>query len=213
MCASANDRIAVIQLLIDAKASLENSDAEGKTALTYATLSGSVAGVKLLLDAKADPNSPNASFTPLFSASAQGFPDIVKLLLEARASVQVWAVHSQYLTPAWIAANNRHRDVVRLLQDAGAAPTHHDLMLMYESCAKGHVNDVRRLIDEGFPPIVSRNTFTPLQLAAKYGHTGIVEMFIAARSDVDIKPWNGMTPLHYAVINRDAKRTLLQVRW
>ena len=199
----------IMRLLIDANASIELADARQRTALTYATLSGSVACMKLLLDAKAHPDSPASAFSPLYCASQYGFLEKVRLLLEARASIFVWADGSRYWTSASIAEENGHQDVVRLLQDANAAPTDDDLMLMYEACAKGRVKDVRRLLNEGFPLIFSGNTLTPLQLAAQHGRSAILELLLAARCDVNEHSWNGVTPLHYAVMKHDAKCTFM----
>ena len=202
------DRIDVMQLLIGAKAKLEMADKTDKTALTYAAQSGSVKGMRLLLDAQANPNSPASRYRPLDVAANARSSEKVKILLEARACVQVWRERFRYETSLSLAKRRGRTNLTQFLLDTKAAPTDRDLMTMYEACAKGRVAVAQRLINEGFPPIVSPNTWTPLQLATKHGYTAIAEMLIAARSDVNYKSWNGMTPLHYAVMNRDAKCTL-----
>ncbi|RBA19772.1 hypothetical protein FPRO05_09072 [Fusarium proliferatum] len=111
----------LLRLLLDASPDLESSDHETlRTPLGWATLMNRLGNVELLLQYGADIESTEMSFkTPLLVASAKGYPDIVRLLLEKGADTE--ASHPALdQAPLLVASASGHEDVVRLLLAHGA---------------------------------------------------------------------------------------------
>jgi ankyrin repeat protein len=85
-CAANRGHVAVLSLLIGAKANL-NSGARGRTALNDAARCGRLQTVSLLLQAKANVTRADENGeTPLAHAVCGGNSDVVALLLEAKAA-------------------------------------------------------------------------------------------------------------------------------
>jgi len=88
------------------------------------------------------------------------------------------------------------KQIVNLLVARGAALT------IFEASAAGEVERVERLIDASEPlDGYSPDGWTPLHLAAFFGHAKIIEMLLAADADVAARSRNsnGNTPLHAAL--------------
>src|SRR5205814_7283 len=84
-----NGHLAVVKLLLKAKADVNVKDKHGETALYRAAKNGHEAVVKLLLEAKADVNVRDESGrTALYMATENGHEGVVKLLLEAKADAK-----------------------------------------------------------------------------------------------------------------------------
>lgn len=112
-------------------------------------------GVKKLIAAGADVNAVDRYrvTTPLIAASAKGFINIVKILIDNGANVNKYVTLG--LTPLMSASGNGHLDVVRLLVEKGAKP---DFAIKYKETAlmhaslKGHLPVVKYLIKRGADP-------------------------------------------------------------
>src|SRR5476649_1056600 len=101
------------------------------------------------------------------------------------------------------AVYHRQKEIVNLLVARGAALT------IFEACAAGEIERVERLLAEsasgamGAPEIngYSADGWTPLHLAAFFGHAKVAELLIARRADVNARSRNanGNTPLHAAL--------------
>jgi ankyrin repeat protein len=101
------------------------------------------------------------------------------------------------------AVYHRQKEIVNLLVARGAS------LSIFEACAAGEIERVERLVLEsasgavGAPGIndYSADGWTPLHLAAFFGHAKIVELLIAHRADVLARSRgsNGNTPLHAAL--------------
>jgi ankyrin repeat protein len=95
------------------------------------------------------------------------------------------------------AVYHRQKDIVNLLVARGAPLT------MFEACAAGEFDRVERLVDadpasvNGFSP----DGWTPLHLAAFFGHAKIVELLVIHEADVTAtsRNTNRNTPLHAAL--------------
>ena len=95
------------------------------------------------------------------------------------------------------AVYHRQKEIVNLLVARGAT------MSLFEACAAGEFDRVERLLNDA---PASLNTFstdgwTPLHLAAFFGHAKITEMLLSRGADVAArsKNSNGNTPLHAAL--------------
>ena len=88
------------------------------------------------------------------------------------------------------------KEIVNLLVSRGAA------MTIFEASAAGEVERVERLLEQSSPVNgYSPDGWTPLHLAAFFGHAKIAEMLLAREADVAARSrnTNGNTPLHAAL--------------
>jgi uncharacterized protein len=93
------------------------------------------------------------------------------------------------------AVYHRQKEIVNLLVSRGAQ------MTIFEACAAGEVERVERLIEVDGGSGYSADGWTPLHLAAFFGHTKIAELLLAHDADVTARSRNsnGNTPLHAAL--------------
>jgi uncharacterized protein len=101
------------------------------------------------------------------------------------------------------AVYHRQKEIVNLLVARGAS------LSLFEACAAGEVERVERLLHEsasgatGAPGVndYSSDGWTPLHLAAFFGHAKIAELLIAHDADVlaTSRGANSNTPLHAAL--------------
>jgi ankyrin repeat protein len=113
----------VVEALLDAGADINATDLNG-TALHRAAANGHVKVARLLIARKADveakmPYGRHKGATPLFDAARSGSPEMVGLLISARASVD--AATENGVTPLMIAALEGNTDVIDALVEAGAS--------------------------------------------------------------------------------------------
>jgi ankyrin repeat protein len=112
-------------------------------------------------------------------------PSLVNARSDANASAILTAVY------------HRQKEIVNLLVARGAA------LSLHEAAAAGEIERVERVIAD---PTVDANAlsadgWTPLHLAAFFGHPKIVELLLANGADVAARSTNanGNTPLHAAL--------------
>ena len=98
------------------------------------------------------------------------------------------------------AVYHRQKEIVNLLVARGAS------LSLFEACAAGELERVERLLNEraaGAPGVndYSSDGWTPLHLAAFFGHARIAELLIANQADVLARSRgaNGNTALHAAL--------------
>jgi len=93
------------------------------------------------------------------------------------------------------AVYHRQKEIVNLLVARGAA------LSLFEACAAGEIERVERLLDASIINSYSTDGWTPLHLAAFFGHAKIAELLIAHDADVLARSRgpNGNTPLHAAL--------------
>src|SRR5215831_10272436 len=95
------------------------------------------------------------------------------------------------------AVYHRQKEIVNLLVARGAT------MTLFDACAAGEVERAERLLDDhpasmqGFSP----DGWTPLHLAAFFGHAKVVELLLSRDADVTAlsRNSNGNTALHAAL--------------
>ena len=94
------------------------------------------------------------------------------------------------------AVYHRQKEIVNLLVARGAT------MTLFDACAAGELERAERLLDEnpGTVRAFSPDGWTPLHLAAFFGHAKIVELLLTRDADVTAQSRNsnGNTPLHAA---------------
>jgi len=91
MFAGFNGHTEIVKILIDRGAKIDAIDNSHRTALLFAATGHFPETVKLLLDNKSDPNivDNGEHFSPLMHAAAEGNLDIVKILLEFGADMEL----------------------------------------------------------------------------------------------------------------------------
>jgi hypothetical protein len=119
----------------------------------------------------------------LFCAAANGYPDVVKLLLMEGANLELEDIHGE--TPLIIAAANGYGKVLTLLFVVpGVGPNFKDRYgrtAMYMAAACGNDETVGALLHEHDcdPSIADNCGRTPLWIATKKGHRKVVDVLQA----------------------------------
>ncbi|MCC7415707.1 MAG: ankyrin repeat domain-containing protein [Acidobacteria bacterium] len=140
-------------------------------------------------------NDPGGS-AALFDAIEAGDCERIKAMLAADPALV--GAHAPSGESAIIAAvYHRQKEIANLLIARGAPLT------IFEASAAGEVDRLERLLSED-PPAVrasSPDGWTPLHLAAFFGHVRPAEMLLAAGADVAARSRNSTvnTPLHAAL--------------
>lgn len=184
---------------------------EAITPLHLAMSRGDGQVVKLLLDAGADPNVMRHGQTPLTWAAQKGRTDLARLLLAAKAEVDLGGNNQG--TPLYWAAGAKSLEMVKLLVEAGAAvdppadpnvstPLSHALQIERSGFGgpaqteEQAVPVVEYLIEKGAD--VNRRDerygFTPI-----YGRGETLgALLLKHGAKLDVRKNDGETPLHYA---------------
>ena len=94
------------------------------------------------------------------------------------------------------AVYHRQKEIVNLLVARGAT------LSIFEACAAGELERVERVLDSSTINTYSLDGWTPLHLAAFFGHPKITELLLAQNADVTARSRNanGNTPLHAALV-------------
>ena len=108
-------------------------------------------------------------------------------------------------SPLMAALYRGHADVVNALVEAGAE------IDVFAAAATGRSADLRRALTPQTLNSVSYDGWTPLHLAAFFGHAGNVRLLLDAGANVHAVSQNSManTPLHAATAGRHADVALL----
>lgn len=95
------------------------------------------------------------------------------------------------------AVYHRQKEIVNLLVSRGAT------MTIFDACAAGEIERAERLLEQDPTSIhdYSPDGWTPLHLAAFFGHAKIAELLLSNQADVTARSRNsnGNTPLHAAL--------------
>ena len=131
----------------------------------------------------------------LFAAIKAGDLERAKALVSADPAL-VDARNSAGESAILTAVYNGRKEIANLLVARGAR------LSLFEACAAGEFDSVERLVDAGTPVNgFSDDGWTPLHLAAYFGHPKIVELLLSRAADVAAtsRNPNGNTPLHAAL--------------
>lgn len=158
--------------------------------------------------------SRNESFATtvvdLLTAARTGDIDRVKMLLKADPRLLV-ARDPMGNTALIIAVNSGHEALADLLFDAGVDPG------LHEAAAIGDGARVRAALDRapGHLDTYSPEGFTPLALAAHFGHLEVMRLLIDRGADVNRVAIHrlAVTPLHAALFGRQLEAALLLVEY
>ena len=191
----------ITKIIWDAGASksVNAVDANGWTALMFASRYGNLAMVNRLLAANAKINIVNkGGGTPLMIASDNGKNDIVKLLIAKGANVN--AIDTKGTTALMFATINGRTDVVKTLLAAGAnvnAMNTSGGTALMTAADKGYTEIVKTLLNAGANVnAANKQGYTSVIVAAKNGHTDTVKILLTAKPDINAAEkttgWNAL---------------------
>ena len=182
-------QVEVVRLLLNAPNIRVNARKEiGTTALFAASQVNHTDIVELLIKRGADVNITLTQGTsPLCVATAHGYFDVVRLLLEA-PGVQIDQKTCDGVTPLGIASKFGYEDIVRLLLRHGADPNGaniNELTPLHTACIKGKTAIVRMLLHAGADMDaeveIGRQRYTPYSLAVLGGHREVLSVLAPHR--------------------------------
>ncbi|XP_064417811.1 protein phosphatase 1 regulatory subunit 12A isoform X6 [Latimeria chalumnae] len=191
---SSGDSDEVLKLL-GRGADINYANVDGLTALHQACIDDNLDMVKFLVENGANINQPdNEGWIPLHAAASCGYVDIAEYLISQGANVG--AVNSEGETPLDIAEEEPmeellQNEVNRQGIDIEAARKEEERIMLRDArqwLNSGHINDARHPKSGG----------TALHVAAAKGYTEVLKLLIQAGYDVNIKDYDGWTPLHAA---------------
>ena len=207
----------LLQAGADVNVTYHTQDNVGYTCLTLAASHGQTETVRYLVGLpEVDVNQRGDDFTALHWACQEDFPDVVKVLIDAGADIEV--KDDNGCSPLLLASKDGSLATVRMLVKAGADVSGTDNER--ETCLTlaayfGHTETVRHLL---CLPEVDVNQscnsgFTSLHLGVIQTHPDVVEVLVNAGADVEAKyDGVGRTPLHCAceVGEREIVKMLLE---
>ena len=207
---------AVRALLSKQPGSVNIAEADGTTALHWATDRDDLATAQLLVRAGADVKAANRyGVTPMYSAAVNGDAAMIELLLKAGADPDVALPEGE--TALMTAARTGKVDAVKVLLTHGAHVNAKErwkqqTALMW-AAHEGNTETVKLLLEAG-ANIGDRSIFgwTPLLFAARQGQIGTIEALIAAGSNINETLPDGTGALVTAVqgLNYEAAGVLLE---
>jgi len=148
-------------------------------------------------------------FSALHFVSQNGYIDIVKILLDYGADIEIKNIEG--CTPFWFAAAKGQTDVVRALLSAGADVNTQridGISAISFASQQGHIDVIKILIDNG--AVIEKRDFrgsTPLSRAAVFGQTYTVPALVSDVANVYPQPSNSSFPGEERYIN--VAKTLL----
>eukprot|EP00803_Ostreobium_quekettii_P007113 evm.model.scf_19.1 EVM.evm.TU.scf_19.1 scf_19:2560-6582(-) len=188
---------AVVEVLVDAGAHVNASDAVGATPLFHAVGGGDEDVVRILLKGGATVNATNLKGqTPLFySAFAEHF-GAINLLVDAGADLE--ALDSEGNTPLFLAARLGNVRAARALLQAGVklnATNSAGETALFETVRAGRSGMIGYLLDMGANANAANSDGeTPLHRAAFWGNLRAVEILLERGADSTAVDNDGKTP-------------------
>jgi ankyrin repeat protein len=215
MIAAGSGNPKVVKMLLDHGAKVDAAEShKGQNALMWAAANEHTEVIDVLLKAGAHPNTASkAGFTPLVFASERGDTKSAATLIAAGANVNYELPGG--MTPLLVAVTAKRPEVASLLIAKGASPNSKDRTgnsALHIAAQLGQEDLAKELIDKGAdvnaktnktPAGGGRGGFfrgpsgeqTPLMLAARADHVGIMKALIAAKADPKLRAQDGSTLL------------------
>jgi ankyrin repeat protein/thymidine kinase len=211
----------VVNLLLDAKANIEQLDRNGNSPLLIAVQKGHLEIVTTLLRKGANANCHNKNHTtPLIFAVNQNCMPMVQVLLDAGADPSKSQINKVY--PIHIAAKNGDILILKALLRAGSSfitgasvncQNKEGVTPLFLAAQNGHIDAVTILLNVGADPNQREyNKLTALHQAATNGHLKIVNLLIGLVLDPNIQDVKDETPLMKALYDghEDIVKVFLQ---
>ena len=189
---------AIVNLLLEHKAYIEQQDESGHPPLYIAAHNRDIEMVKLLLEkgAEVDPVDKSGR-TPFYIAADKGDTGIVKLLLKQGAKID--PVDKSDRTPLYIAADKGDTEIVKLLLEKGAKIGPVNILgstPLYIAVEKGYIEIVKLFFLDNQ---VDKSDHNPLFIATHNGNLEMVTLLLANKYNIDYQNESGLTTLSLAV--------------
>ncbi|CAM9921477.1 unnamed protein product, partial [Sphacelaria rigidula] len=193
-----NTGAATASVLLDGRADWSLKLSSGDTALTIACSVGNAKAVKVLLAAGVSTSTQVNGDCPVRRAASAGHKEIVKLLCDAGAEIDVASTTAPLIT----AASAGKVDVVRLLCEAGADPnmadSHSNVSALRYAAQAGHAAVVRELLRYGADVNEGQDDVTALHLVCNLEHLDVIRELVRAGANHVLDANYVMTALHLA---------------
>mmetsp|Transcript_51915 Transcript_51915/g.150841 ORF Transcript_51915/g.150841 Transcript_51915/m.150841 type:complete len:408 (-) Transcript_51915:88-1311(-) len=164
------------------------------TALHLAGLHGHNTVLRVLLDARAEPNPPSEHLEPpLCRCAGDGNTEAVRLLLKARAHVDTYGSCDESNLEA---ATVTFSALLRATERNADSPVVEELILGGANLAA-----------------MDSDLNQPLHVAVRKGNLRVVRCLLDARADPNCANQSLRTPMHNAVVNGDARAITLLVQF
>ncbi|CAL1545967.1 unnamed protein product [Lymnaea stagnalis] len=181
-----NDDTEIVKDLLMVRRLNPNFNLQMVSPICRAAAKGNVEIMNLLLDAGADPNTPNSDDLlwerrPIHIAASKGHLCVLKLLVQRGASIN--QPDSDHRTPLhWVAMYGQSH-MIKWMIEAGASvnATQTDgFTPLHTASCLGHTEVCRALVEGGADIIshLDHDGWTPLHTAVCYGYIEIVELFM-----------------------------------
>lgn len=202
--ASSNGHVDVVNLLIEAGASVNRAKHKGTTPLWIASQEGYDSIVKLLIEKGANVNqAQHNGTTPLYIASQEGHVAVVDLLLRENAAVD--EANDKKVTPLIVASQSGHVEIIQRLIESGAFVNQNDSdgdTPLYVAAEAGEFAAASFLLQSGATIDKGNGMFeTPLYTAVKNKHADVVRLLVEKGANVDHMARDGSTPVTIATGN------------
>ena len=198
----------MVRYLLDYGTNVAAPDGENAQAIHVAAGCGSTVILSLLLDRGAAIDSAMTNGDqPLHVASQH--PDranVIRFLCSQGADIE--AKTDRGYTPLYYASVHNHVDNMKALLELGAVHNPQDLSILGIAVQRGYLQATRLLLGSGvnpngsvYDPVYGERTALHklFKSSVRYhlnNYAEIVELLLVYGADVDIRDWNGDTPLH-----------------
>ncbi|KAG9393929.1 Ankyrin repeats (3 copies) [Carpediemonas membranifera] len=201
--AAFHNQVAIVELLLNAGATLDLQRKDGRTALMVACVNGHADSAGFLVSAGADCTKVSSTgASALYLAALFGFAGIVKLLLDANQSM-INVANKDGSTPLHASADG-HIDVVRLLIDRGAnldCRANDGRTPLMAAAINNHVEIIKLLADSGATLDLQRKDGrTALMVACVNGHADSAGFLVSAGADCTKVSSTGASALYLAAL-------------
>ncbi|KAK8381499.1 hypothetical protein O3P69_018525 [Scylla paramamosain] len=197
----------LVEMLLEAGASVDARDNSGLSALHLAAEKGADEVLRALLKSGAKVGGPwewdgNEEFTPLMLAARSGCLEAVRVLIEGGAKPDT-GLNTSGETALHQAVRAASPECVQLLIEAGATvnPTVlYSETPLHVAVSEGLADVVGILLEAGANVRASRGNskMTPLHIAAQEGYCGVAHQLLKAGANPNQENLRGQTPLHLA---------------